>query len=562
MYNKVPFFSEAETLLANHKASPVERTQKYLDAEYAYKKLLVEKLLDKSIAQNELMEIFFSQWIDICAMPLKLHKKFQEEKFIQDLKEMGKKRILDELKDCQRLINSAKQDDVDYIYLNIFFQCRMEQIEVDSSLTKKNVKKILAYLYQERDVKKPFKKMMKSIHSRDKNAPAMAGIHFKEKILAILEPEISAECVQFLHDMKVDIVENTYAIVVDSEADKRIYGLREIKPLEQCLPNMEAQNLINAFKLAVQALDQGLIVHGQGSINTRYILYFDLMKKLYAVERQIHAFLAEFKKQEQEAQDKIAATVSTSIVSDKVGIRAVEVSLHIDSIPEVEASLPIETAALSKEKGCLPLAEETMPVGAAAPKLQSMENVPTEIPDGKEKDEEAEEKKEEKEEDVEQVYTTFFQSFASKDKKRKQPISLQPQSNVLDLKKEHLDTYLKVFGLKTYDSINLRALVNLTTQVFGGVIKKSGANRCRIKMKNIYAFILAPQEALENVAKTATVTMHGGGHRSVASQNNDREKAPDYLIHQFRSAFERAGFTPVHLGLEHYQETGSPLRLP
>ena len=44
--------------------------------------------------------------------------------------------------------------------------------------------------------------------------------------------------------------------------------------------------------------------------------------------------------------------------------------------------------------------------------------------------------------------------------------------------------------------------------------------------------------------------MHGGGHRSTRSQNQDADKAPDYLINQFRAAFNRAGYTPDNLGLD------------
>ncbi|CDZ76489.1 hypothetical protein BN59_00758 [Legionella massiliensis] len=99
-----------------------------------------------------------------------------------------------------------------------------------------------------------------------------------------------------------------------------------------------------------------------------------------------------------------------------------------------------------------------------------------------------------------------------------------------------------------YDTINLRALVNLTLN-FGGVIKKTSSNRCRIEIQNIYAFICVPEEALARACNTATVVMHGGGHRSTRSQNNDRENAPDYLIEQFKDAFTRAGFTQVNLGL-------------
>ena len=99
-----------------------------------------------------------------------------------------------------------------------------------------------------------------------------------------------------------------------------------------------------------------------------------------------------------------------------------------------------------------------------------------------------------------------------------------------------------------YETINLRALVKLTLN-FGGEIETTGANRCRMKIKNIYAFIAVPQEALEKACNSATVTMHGGGHRATRSQNHDRGNAPDYLVEQFKDAFTRAGFTPVNMGL-------------
>ena len=70
-----------------------------------------------------------------------------------------------------------------------------------------------------------------------------------------------------------------------------------------------------------------------------------------------------------------------------------------------------------------------------------------------------------------------------------------------------------------------------------------------MKIKNIYAFIAVPQEALEKACNSATVTMHGGGHRATRSQNHDRGNAPDYLVEQFKDAFTRAGFTPVNMGL-------------
>ncbi|CDZ78461.1 hypothetical protein BN59_02771 [Legionella massiliensis] len=603
------FFSRTSAIKDNQQEAPVERVKKYIDAEIAYKKVIAERLLKGK--QDEIWEIILSNTVHLYDRPLQIQSRLQNGELIQSAKKEFTTKTIDDIKDCTRLKNSAEKDSTDYLYLNIYFQYSIGLIDIETTATKKNIQRLLNNLYKKTDAKRLLRDITKDINTKNIKSPIMASTHLKKEMLAILKTEISPSCLRFLEDVEINCVSDKYACCLSAEADARLRKNKLVNQLTKTLPNSESQKLIDEYFAAQDALSQDSLVFGHMILNDSYLKIFERMKVLYQLEDKMTDFLHNLEKSKHEAKAQLVTQsleLVTPVEITELPTVDLDDSQHTQTLATVlntandvldsntttqEAEIPQLTPRLPDDSSSIPTAgiqqsiadsivfTETLELQTASAPLETNNCANAEEDEAettsvyttiyapskhkkskKEEDgrpkavlskaEYGMEEKEEGEEDEAEtasIYTTIYAPLKHKKSKRQEAAQPEkPQENTLNLNKDHLDTFMKVFGLIPYDSINLRALVNLTLE-FGGVIKKTGANRCRIEMKNIYAFILAP---IEEVAPstTATVTMHGGGHRSTRSQNHDRNKAPDYLIEQFREAFTRAGFTPANLGLE------------
>ncbi|WP_058441236.1 hypothetical protein [Legionella brunensis] len=556
----------------------LDKVKKYIDAQIEYNKFLMERLLRGN--KEEIFEIVTSLFLDLTDIPRSI--KLPPSKILDEFKQEFIDHIMTDLKEYIRLKECANNNNnnntnMDYLYLNIQFVYQIWLLGVQS-ITAKKVELILSHIYDGKDLKKKTKEVLYRITTKSIQSPLMAEILGLSEMLSFIESEVSPYCLKLKDDVQIFQEKGLTYISITNEAmsgkNKKILQFLKQNPTDQAFLSLVDKwiKTNNALKTAKPSSD----------INDSYLVTFEKMKAKYQLEDEIDRVIEEINARKQAS--KTAETLEkTKVVSEnqseiglppqsrskvsKRGNRPAKIVRQEENLQSLQTSVealeetekPLNSSTNVKEavtESSRDQLEKDM-----SPQLSSCSsyvettnyNSTTEqTADISESStyEEDEEKLNEDENIEAYSYVQDYSLFAKKNNNaRPQQHDEKPKRNVLNLNKEQQETYLKVFDLMPYESINLRALVNLT-QALGGTLKTTGANRCRIELKNIYAHILVPKEALTKACNKATVTMHGGGHRSTSSQNNDREEAPNYLISQFKAAFIRAGYTPINLGLD------------
>ncbi|WP_131793495.1 hypothetical protein [Legionella brunensis] len=572
----IAFFQD-NTQNANQETqeSSLDKVKKHLDAQIEYNRFLMERLLRGK--SEDIFEIVASMFLDLSEVPRSI--KLPPSNILEELKKEFITHIVADLKEYQRLKDCAnKGTNLDYLYLSIHFTCKNWLLGVQNTQPKK-LELLLSHLYSGNDLKKKVKEILYRIHTKSLKSPLMAEIFNLSEILSILEPEVSHDCLRFKDDIQI-IQDKDMTVISITEEAMSGKSKKIIQFLDKNPSNLEFLSLVEKW---IEANNKLKTAEVSSNLNDSYLVTFERMKIKYQVEDEINRFL-----QEAAARQKDSKIAETLEAPKDVGENQSEIGLSsqpsksrkkvrergnhpvkmgkqeailqsektsVERLEEIEK--PLKSSYSMKEAVIEPpkdqLEQDMLPQLPSSSHVETIHFNSTTVQEAdisitSLKHEEDEEKLNENVETY--TYVQDYTLFAKKNdaRQQQQKDDKKPKRNVLNLNKEQQETYLKVFDLMPYESINLRALVNLT-QALGGTLKTTGANRCRIELKNIYAHLLVPEEALAKACDKATVTMHGGGHRSKSSQNNDREKAPDYLISQFKAAFIRAGYTPINLGL-------------
>lgn len=507
---------------------PIDSIKKDIDALIDYNKSLIKRVAYGS--KEEVFEIMISMFLDLSEMPTKLRKEISDE-LIKSLKTQTIDHILSDLRIYEYLNQSIKNDtNVDHLYLRLFLTHKIWLAGVDSTSIKK-FEEILSYLYGGAELARQTKEMAKRIKSRDAKSPLMAEMNALQQMLVTLQPEVSPLCLRLIEETVVHYENKTVKIELEPEATNW-----QNKKTLQFLRKNPDKELINLLTKNIEVTKSINSVFKHDRLQENYVAMFENMKVKYEIEDQMI-----LRRKKIEAKNRVLE-IQTN--------RDVEVSEAKDNQAQAEQVSDKKSAQTSvvESKIISPVPENKLDNELSNSQASDTSNIP--LPTVEESVTKVNEeviKDEKQEESYESFQSSNYAFFPKKEKTIPQQ-KAKPKHNVFNLNKDQQDIYLKVFDKIPYDSINLRALVNLT-QAFGGTFKTTGSNRCRIEMKNIYAHLLVPEEALEKACDKATVTMHGGGHRSKRSLNNDRENAPDYLIEQFKNAFIRAGYTPANAGL-------------
>lgn len=497
----------------------LENVKKLIDAQIEFNHGLADQLV-KSQNKREVCEIILSMHLNLAKTPKPII--IPEDEIFKLYKQIFIKATIHDLYEFQRLKSCADDNpDLDHLYLKIHCLLQEQLINLEST-PEKECKAILSHFYNGKNLKLALKQRIRNHSKNSTNSAISADISVLNEMLTLLEPHVSAYCLKFKNSLKIlGSVDNKGYINLQN-IEKDVHFNQKIQVLLNNYPNYpELHSLLMQYYSFQPNVDPTL------RIDENVLTLFKTMKNRDSIKEKIEKILLELKTplSETDAEKKVPENNAMQKEPDKncennLIEQELPLAICLETEKEKAASFPIELRTTDS--------------------MLTLEETHEEF--GSEYEDEFDEK----------APINPYYMFSKKNKK--EPVQPKAKHNVLNLKKEHQNTLLEVFDLLPYDYIKLRALVNLT-QALGGTMKTSGANRCRIELKNIYAHVLMDGTELtqthnnENVCNKATVTMHGGGHRSTRSQNNDADKAPDYLIKQFRAAFIRAGFTPENLGL-------------
>ncbi len=575
------FMTTKNTFFANSEDSSLEEIRKIIDAEVAYNRLLEKKLHQGK--DEEVFEIFASMFIELSEIPPLI--KLPSASVLRDLKQKLLDQIATDLENYERLNACTESKDVtpDKLYLAINLVYQNSLIDL-TSITRKKLEGILSFLYAGKELSKKVKEVFSRINTKNLKSPYMAELHSVAEMLNLLKPKISPECIRYLDDVEISKNDKNLMFVLKEENDKR-FNKKVQNFLAQDPTNKEFLSLKKNNEDAIKALPAD---EETNDVHAGYLTLFEKIKVKYRTEEDIINFI---EKAKQDAKNNVKAvtlqTVPALLEEPKQPLASLPVSAEVivaDTKNQFENEK--QSSQTSKEPQNFPSSPVEAPQSIPVPLLSEREEGKQELSQTlveqheqllifpvvtnnnnnqkeitltaeseslsavSKSDLEVEQEDNREKTSEEFSYAANDYLLFNKTKKEQQkPTAVKTKYNVLDLNKEQRDTLLQLFDLMPYDNIKLRALVNLT-QALGGTLKTTGSNRCRMEIKNIYAHLLVPEQALSKVCNKATITMHGGGHSAKRSNNNDRENAPDYLIDQFKAAFVRAGYTPINLGLE------------
>lgn len=508
------------------------RIRKYFDAQIEYNNLLEKRAT--ICPDEELLDILISLFLDLSEVPklkASLPKAFIQLHRKELIKEINSDRQMNESLRDQA---SAENVNFDYLYLKIKLAYKTRLLLIQG-LPVKAFEKTLSIFYSGQELKKKTKSVSQGIYEKNVKVPIMAEIQALDEMLKLLEKNISPECAKFVEDAEITEQDRCIFFSIDPMIDS--VSKKALKFSKKAPSDQKIVTLIQKYSEAVEVVLTTSSPEKNEAEN--YIALFENMKIKYQIDDEISNYVKEANHQLQ-IEDNLKKTASIEVKSkDEI------ISQFQPIVQKLESQKDSEKPPQQSEEKAI--ADDTI-AHKEDESSSVLLNLETEVTDLKEK----ENGKDEEVLAPEDSYSvTDYSIFANKDKRKQQQQPEKPpiKRNVLNLNKDQQKTLRELFDIEKYESINLRALVNLAVAL-KATFHTTGANRCRIEMKTIYAHILVPEQALEKACNSATVTMHGGGHRSSKSQNHDRDKAPGYLIDQFKAAFTRAGYTPANLGLD------------
>ncbi|MFC3908503.1 hypothetical protein ACFORL_05370 [Legionella dresdenensis] len=529
---------------------PLETVKKCIDAQLNYSQGLIKRARIGN--HQELVELIVSQYISLDILPHTRESQHLKETPIKQLQKTIVTGAVKDIQSLQEMKDLAELNRIDDLYLCIFLYYKQLRITISDALNRDLINNILAHYFTKEEAKKKTKQFMRNINK----TPLMDEINQFAALLTILEPSVSPICKQFADEVNVKIIDDKHCSV-EPDNKKLNNNKDKMLMLEHKYPGEPRfQALIASYYRGLLALKYVKVKKSENQI----LLLFAEMKPLYELEAKINHLLRKLEKQHnhtriaQEASEstKVPGSSPPAYKKSKIDRGLITGSLITAVAPVSEAQETVNDYSNAtdapQQAVKTSVTDETI---INEPEVNQEPSITTEVLEVLETASTSEitvaDKSDEDEIALAETSSSYYSFYKKEKPSKKQTASTQLPA--IPLKDSHKDTYLKVFGLVPYDAINLRELVNLTYQ-FKGTITATGRNRCRIELENIYAYVATPREALSRACNKATVTMHGGGHRGTKSQNHDRDKAPEYLINQFRDAFDRAGLTPTNLGIE------------
>ncbi|MGQ3888502.1 hypothetical protein ACQUW5_05660 [Legionella sp. CNM-1927-20] len=593
------FFTPADSVNCNHmQGSPLDEIKKYIDAQIEYNEILL-KQLQESENKHEAFEIIVSNCISLSEMPQSY--TLPNDDILEDMKQGFIGDIQRDIKVYEKLkaqLNITDIQNVDHLYLIINFAYQENKLFAFNTKPE-GLKQIFSYVYG-KDAAKKINRAI--IDARSSKSPLLTEANTLKEMLDILVPYVSQHSQRFKDDAQITLTKNYSVSIALGESEHRpsIYK-RLCSFLDKNPDNVEAQALKREYLEIIKVLNKTKTV--STDMCDIYRELFENLQAKYQIEDKITIFLRAIiqKKLLEQSSDTTKYTESQLIPSPitNTTVRRPDSTPHVSELHEKEQSSTSLSPILTQDELPKTTAEQIEPsLSPENPKVDIKNKhhltKTNELDDfsttssqlGKEEEGNGQETREdqlgnEKEEkglesnekiDGEQSKSSYndYQLFPkSKKKKARAPASSSVESkvenkhNTLNLNKEHQDTFRKIWSSKVkhnakgdHETIDLRALISLLHKL-GGTLETTGRNRTVLKIKNIYAHLLVPAEKVEG-CNTASVKMHGGGHRSKRSQNSD-SAAPGYLVEQTRKALERAGYTPVNLGLIDAQTTSETL---
>lgn len=547
MPNMKQKISPLNTNLILSAEAALEKVKKLIDAQIDFNKNLMKSLLSSN--NLEVCEILISMYADLSHIP-KLNTVPKHE-MVAFLKQTLIKNIIVDIQSFNKLQQYAiSSPDLEYLFLKIHcdHQVTLSGLKQTSAAA---YKEVFSFFYSGLNLKKIIKHITKNLVN--KNSAVFVDVNVLSEMLTLLTPHVGAHCLHFQNKETIAVNEEGYSYILKKPLyknyDKQIAALPSYNPYYPDLNSLLAQYIY----IHLRSPDTSK------NFSDNYLSFYENQKSVYQLEEQIENMLKQARSfdlnAKKENENQLIFNKSVQLLPKTSEKERLDVSTLIINNADTKS---IDPVSINREKITAEFHQSLNVSNGLSIDAGVSSSESSEIQNGK---------KELVAEDDDVLcnsYAINHYGLFSKNYKKESEKTVE-KYNTLNLNKEHEDTFKKVFNLIPYDYIKLRALVNLALAL-GATIKTTGANRCRIEIKNIYANLLVNEsqitKSLENanVCDKATVTMHGGGHRSTRSQNNDADKAPQYLINQFQAAFTRAGFTPESLGLNHDNEKSQSIK--
>lgn len=560
----------------------LEKVKKIIDAQCEFNQLLAKQILTDNNKFVRILASFYIKDLSIINFDKVLEKAPPSS--IQMLKQGLARGTLNDLRDYRLLRNIFQNEsdlenvDVEHLYFSVFLMYRM--VTMDLQATPLGImKRALSFFgIEENKIKKLAKKELAARLTHKADNSSITDIKCLEEILALLSPFVSHEFEDFLQNIQVESDKGSNYFSFSSEfLVKNNHLVDQCKKLSSLMTedhNYKINDLgyqhivLSHFMDYLKAYDAILNVVSSGldttckSIICKFFKDYKLFYQLeQTVRQEIKDLIQNYNTDQQVLDQKSFPRNKKHNLALEKKKETQEASLDIKDIKgDVEDQLQDQLPALIGKEEQQKMKEfisendtETsdkfvsekndIPPVRKNVEIKVDPSIPTENNDNNADTNLNSEKK---------SATVFFKSKKEKRKNTSEKTN-EPLSAVLSrkypLNKEQQETFLDLFSAGTIP-LGLRDLINLA-QACGGTLTKTGANRCRIELENIYAHLLIDSKSLEaaTTQNTVTITLHGGGHRQHRSQNHDRGEAPSYLVEQFKSAFTRAGITPSAFGM-------------
>lgn len=496
------------SIVVNQHETALNTIKKIIDAELSYMKCLAEQMLKGS--DEECVRIFaLINYLEPSDLPAYLGKPVMYA--VKQVKQKIINGIIGDIKKYEVIKSLAAADCVDFdaLYLYVSYFC-----QENTFLLKRETKDELKARYSKLFDINLSSKRMNTIYNCINNFSAEKTPHFQlaceMELLNLLRPKISSTCRKYSELFHIEFQKDGY-VDVPFPAQYRHEIANFLDDLKLCANKFQSDELMNlGKKLIVIAMDMGLRKTNSTSILDYYLELFTSFKKFQGIHSETVLLMNDLIKPK--VQEEIAKQPDAIMI--EVEEEKPDIAMNSDDLSGLEQVLPENEIVV--------------------------------------------------EEDKENYFDHYF--FNARKKISSNPDSIESKNdkrliqidekNFEKYKDHNHDTFLKVFGQIDYISISIRELVSLVLAL-NGTFTHSGANRCRLEIGSIYAYAIMTAEDCDGMSskqcQKATITFHGSAKSQKKSQRD--QGAPQYLIAQFKVAFERAGFTPDRLHYEYRSAT-------
>ncbi|MGQ3888830.1 hypothetical protein ACQUW5_07335 [Legionella sp. CNM-1927-20] len=569
------FFPKVEiTSLEEQKLADLEEIRKICDAQLQYNKNLFLYLI-QSENNEEVFEVIVSMYLSLSTLPQA--QSLPKPEHFKPLKTSAIQGLKTDIQDYNQFAEHLSKGQIDELYLCMYYKAQGMHADIFTS-NPRGIELMLSHFYKEKDLAKQLRKKLYA-----KQSPAIDEYHVLKKMIELLEPYVSPACLKYKDEIKYTSFAGTQDLGRLDSKPINLEGTTYRRAM-QFLNENPNSSINSELKLLLQEYEEAyreFLEFNQNQVSTNllntYLATFKYLKPKYEAEAKINKLL-------KSANDQMKTLEITSFAEEKT---------QPELPPEVEPHLSVNPAKPESSRASAVISE-AIEEEAIEEKVQEEDNtlknniaIPMDDNDGAdnnaEKDKEivdrekidvkaeeesseevdsACEKKEIEQETIDYTDKMYTQYYKKKDKEInknkhvkgpvKDPSPVETKHNILKLDEDDQATLLKVFSDKPEDSnsITLRELMHLTISGFKGKFKKpqGGSNTCKLEIKNIYAHLLVPKEAIDKTYGSASLSWHGKGLGRNRS-NKSAKGLPPYVIPQFREACKNAGYTPENLGL-------------